>query len=127
MLSPELRCLGLSGQVEKRSLRRRAHSGGNTGVSEPSMTSPWIPRLGAISVLAPGSPVRPRGARRGLIENRQHAPPLGKRIRQTASRLVDSSRHPSGRRGGPGSGCIRSFGGGCALLLGIGGFRSSRW
>jgi hypothetical protein len=72
MLSPELRCLGLSGLVEKRSLRRKAHNGGDTGVSSPSMRSPWIPRLGAISVLAPGSPVRPGGARRGLIDTRQH-------------------------------------------------------
>jgi hypothetical protein len=104
MLSPELRCLGLSGLVEKRSLRRKAHTGGNIGVSGPSMRSSRIPRLDAISVLAPGSPVRPRGARRGLTETRQHDlaarqedPANGFQARRLVATPFGGSRRPGWR------------------------------
>jgi hypothetical protein len=63
----------------------KPHNGGNTGVGRPSMRRPPIPWLGAISVLASRSPVRLRGARKGLTETHM-ASPHGKRIiRQTAS------------------------------------------
>jgi hypothetical protein len=58
LLSSRVRGSGQSGLVELQALRRSAHIGGNTGVSELPMRSSRIPRLGAISVLAPRSPVR---------------------------------------------------------------------
>jgi hypothetical protein len=48
------------------------------------------------------------------------------RFSATGFQLIDSFRLPSGRRGDPGGRCIRSFGGGCAVLFGIGGSRLSR-
>jgi hypothetical protein len=68
-----------------RTPRWSAHKGGNTGVSNPSMRSPWIPRLGAISVFAPRSPFGYVGRRWGSFEPRITTSPFGRRFRQTAS------------------------------------------
>jgi hypothetical protein len=98
--SPKRSSAGLSGQVELRSLRRNAHEGGNTRVGEPSMRRPRIPRLGAIPVLAPGSPVRPRGARKGLAETRRprrSAGDSGKRLPARRSVAALASRRPGWR------------------------------
>ena len=85
LLSPRLRSLGQSGLVELRSLRRIAHNGGNTGVSELSMRRSWSPRLGAISVLASRSTVRPSvgrgwGSLRPAFRPRRSAGDSGKRL-----------------------------------------------
>lgn len=57
-----------SWRVELPAPRWSAHGDGNIGVSMPPMKSLWIPRRGANPVLAPGSPVRLRGARLELVE-----------------------------------------------------------
>jgi hypothetical protein len=90
-LSPKLRGLGLSGLMELRALRWSAHNDGNISVGEPSMMSSWSLRLGAISVLASGSPVRPpvgrgQGSLRPALRPRRSARDFGKRL--PARRLV---------------------------------------
>lgn len=74
-----------------------------------------------------GGTVRLRGARWESIETRQRPGRMARAFfRQPASSSSISSRLPSGRRGGPGGRCIRSFGGGCAASFGIDGSRLSR-
>jgi len=55
-------------RVELPARRWNAHGDGNVSVSKPPMKSLWVPWRGAISVLAPGSPVRLCGARLELVE-----------------------------------------------------------
>lgn len=122
--SPRVRSSGQSGLVELRFLRWSAHNGGNIGVSDPSMRRSWIPRLGAISVLAPRSPVRPSWGEVGARRDPHHGLAARQENPANGFQLVDSLRRS--RRGGPGGGCFSSFGCGRALPFGLGGSRFSR-
>jgi hypothetical protein len=90
------------------------------------MTSPSIPGLGAISMLASGSPFGSAGRSGSSLRLANDLAIRQERFPANSFQLVDSFRLPSGCRSGPGDGCIRSFGGVCALLFGLGGIRLSR-
>jgi hypothetical protein len=75
------------------------HGDGDIGVSRLPMKSLWIPWRGANLVLAPGSPVRLRGARLELVET-DDALAVRQEISANDFQPVDPSRRS--RCGGPG-------------------------